>query len=161
MTARTSGYVVLIFAAVWLWIGASALPMPWNAVAGAIGGVTLLAIAWHVLRRPASAGSTRRFDRRKFWIAVAFEVVAANVVALRLGQLGLIGYLWPAFGIIVALHFIGLWWASHDLRFIALTLAMLAVNVVALFFEPGGAAMLALSGLGSSAALAAAMVRPR
>lgn len=158
MTARMGSYVVLLFAAVWLWIGASALPMPWAVVAGAVGILVLLAAGWSVLRRPVPVGGGRRFDRRKFAVAVVFEIVAANIVAFVLGKYGLIGYIWPALGVVVALHFIGLWWASGDRRFITLTIGMLAVNVVAMAFGPNGAAMLAIAGLGSSAALALAMV---
>ena len=161
MTARAGGFVVIAFAGVWLWIGASALPMPWAVIAGVIGIATLLAVAGHVLRSPAPIGSGGRFDRGKFYLAVAFEVVAANVVGWLLGRMGLIGYIWPALGIIVALHFIGLWWASNDPRYLTLMIVMLTVNVVACFFRMGSAAMLATSGLGSSAALASAMVRRR
>lgn len=159
MTPRGGAVVVLVFATVWLWLGVTALPMPWRAIVGAFGCVALLAVAWQVLRRPATAGDGRRFHRGKFLIAVAFEIVAANIGAWLLGRMGLTGYIWPMLGIVVALHFIGLWWATLDPRFITLTIAMLAVNVVALFFTPGGAAMLAITGLGSSAVLAAAMVR--
>ncbi len=159
MTARMGAFVVLGFAFVWLWLGASAQPMPWAAVIGVIGAVALIAIGWRVLRQPASAWRGRRFYRSRFAIAVAFEVIAANLAGWLLGRAGLIGYIWPALGIVVALHFIGLWWASGDRRFITLTVVMAAVNVVALFFAPGGAAMLAVSGLGSSAALATMMVR--
>ena len=149
--------MVLVFAAVWLWIGASALPMPWSAIAGAVGALGLAAIGWRVLRGWYPTGG-RRFDRTRFRITVALEIAAGLFAGWALGRLGLTAYAWPVIGIIVALHFIGLWWATHDPRFLALTLAMLAVNVVALFFPPG-AAMLAISGLGSSAALMAAMVR--
>ncbi len=159
MTARSSVFVGLGFAAVWLWIGAGAQPMPWAAIIGAIGALVLIAVAWHVLRRPASTGRTQRFDRGRYRIAVAIEVVALVLAGWLLGRFGLIGYVWPVIGVIVALHFIGLWWPSHDRRFITLTIAMGAVNVVALFFPPGGAAMLGISGLGSSAMLAMAMVR--
>ena len=159
MTARGGAFVVLGFACVWLWVGATALPMPWRAVVGAFGCAVLLAVAWHVLHRPASADGARRFHRSKFLIAVAFEIVAANIGAWLLGRAGLMGYMWPMLGIVVALHFIGLWWASLDPRFITLTVTMLTVNVAACFFAPGGVAMLAITGLGSAAVLAAAMVR--
>lgn len=161
MTARGGGFVVLAFATWWLWVGASGLPMPWRAVAFTLGGVLLLAVAWHVMRSPTAVGGSSRFDRRKFWITVAIEIAALNVAAWLLGRFGLLGYLFPTIGGVVALHFIGLWWASRDPRFITLTFTMLAVNVAACFFAPGSAAMLAVSGLGSSAALAAAMVRRR
>ena len=119
----------------------------------------MIPVAVHVFRHPVFAGGTRRFHRGRFGIAVAFEVVAANFAAILLGRAGLIGYIWPAIGIVVALHFIGLWWASGDGHFITLTLTMLAVNVVALFFPGGGAAMLAVCGLGSAACRATALLR--
>ena len=62
-------------------------------------------------------------------------------------------------GIVVALHFIGLWWATGDARFLVLTGAMLAVNLVALLFPPASVAMFAVSGLGSWACLTTAAVR--
>jgi hypothetical protein len=161
MTARGGSFVVFAFATWWLWVGASGLPMPWRAVAFAVGGALLLAVAWHVLRNLAAVGGSSRFDRRKFWITVAIEIAALNAAAWLLGLFDLLGYLFPAIGSVVALHFIGLWWASRDVRFITLTWTMLAVNVIACFFAPGRAAMLAISGLGSSAALSLAMVRRR
>jgi hypothetical protein len=161
MTPLTGILVVLVFSGVWLWIGASALPVPWAAGVGAIGVVGLLAAARHAWRNPAPLGGGRRFDRRKFAAAVAFEIVAANIVAWQLGRVRLLGYIWPSLGIVVALHFIGLWWASGDLRYIRLMIEMLLVNVVACFFAPGSAAMFAVCGLGSATALALALVRSR
>lgn len=161
MTARRGTFVVLAFALVWLWIGANALAMPWRVVAGGVGGVVLGAVAWRALRRPVALGSTGRFDRRRFGITVALEVGAATLAGSLLGRFGLIGYVWPTLGVIVALHFIGLWWATGDPRYITLMWTMLAVNVIALFSPPGGAAMLAISGIGSSAALALAVGRRR
>ena len=158
MTPRIGAIVVLLFAVVWLWLGATALPLPWRAIAGIVGGATILAAAWRVLRYPVRGGA--RWHGSKFAVAVAFEIVAANVGAWFLVKNGLTGYMWPMLGIVVALHFIGLWWASLDRRFLSLTAAMLAVNVVACFFPPGGTAMLAVTGLGSATVLAGAMVRP-
>ena len=158
MTARRGAFVVLAFALVWLWVGASALAMPWRAVAGGVGVVALATVAWRVLRRPVALGDTRQFNRGRFWIAVAFEVIAGSAAGSLLGNAGLIGYLWPAIGVIVALHFVGLWWATGDPRYLTLMATMLAVNVIALRFPPG-ATMLAISGLGSSACLALALGR--
>lgn len=152
MTPRTGGIVVLVFAGVWLWIGASALPVPWRWIAAAVGIVSLLATGWRVLRQRRPLGSGRGFDRRWFWLAVAFEVVAANIAAWWLGRAGMLDRIWPVLGIIVGLHFIGLYYASRDRRFITLTVAMVAINAVALLLTPGGA-MLPVAGLGSAAAL--------
>lgn len=159
MTSRIGAFVVLGFAAVWLWVGTKELAMPLGAAVLVVGAIALLAAVWHVLRQPTLVGRPRRFVRRRFWITVALEVVGANLVGWVLGRAGLIGYLWPGIGIVVALHFIGLWWATGDGRYLALTAGMLAVNVIALFFAPGSAAMLAVCGLGSATALTAAMVR--
>jgi hypothetical protein len=159
MTARRGAFVVLAFALVWLWVGTSTLAMPWRAVIGGVGVVALAATAWRVLRRPVALGNTRRFVRRRFWIAVAFEVIAGSAAGSLLGNGGLIGYLWPTIGIIVALHFIGLWWATGDRSYLTLMATMLAVNVIALFFPAGGAAMLAICGLGSATCLAVAVSR--
>lgn len=158
MTARIGAFVVVGFAAVWLWIGARALPGPWPVIVGVIGVAVLLGVAWHILRRPAWVGRPRRFDRGRFAVAVAFEVIAANLAAGYLGRTGQIGYLWPALGIVVALHFIGLWWATEDRRYIALTGTMLAANVAALSFAAGSSGMSAMTGLGSSMALTVALL---
>jgi hypothetical protein len=154
MTARRGTIVVLGFALVWLWVGTSGLATPWRAVVGGVGLVALGAIAWRALRGPVALGRTRRFDGRRFAITVAIEVGAAVLAGQLLGRSGLIGYVWPTIGIIVGLHFVGLWWATGDRRYLTLTAVMTAVNVVALAFPAGGAAMLAVSGLGSCAALA-------
>ncbi len=159
MSPRGGSLVALAFAFVWLWVGAGALAMPWKAVALVVGATVLGFVGWRVLARPITLGNVGRFHGRRFALAVIFEFAAAGVVGNWLVQNKLEAYLWPALGVIVALHFIGLWWASGDTKYLTLTALMLAANVVAILTGPGGPAMLAICGFGSSAALAHAVGR--
>jgi len=159
MSARGGALVALGFAFVWLWVGAGALAMPWRAAALVVGVAILGAVGWRVLTRPVALGNVGRFHRGRFAIAVAFEVGAALVIGQWLESARLVAYLWPALGVIVALHFIGLWWASGDRRYLTLTTLMLAANVMAIVIGPDSTAMLAVAGFGSAAALAHAVSR--
>ena len=61
--------------------------------------------------------------------------------------------LFPAIGVIVGLHFIGLWLAWRRQQFLWLTGAMVAINLVALLAPLSNSGRLMLSGFGSSASL--------
>jgi len=101
----------LFFGGVWGLFGAQALPQDWR-VAGIAG-----------------AGSL--FRRRTYYVAVAFEVAAIVAANLLLPRLGLQAYALQALGVIIGLHFIGLWKASGMARFLGIAAAMTAVSLAA------------------------------
>jgi hypothetical protein len=151
MSGRTGAIIGLGFALFWLWLGALALPAPWPVAVGIVGSAAVLAIL--IRQLGSSANGRARFARGRYLAAVALEFAALATLATFLARWGREDVLWPAAGIIIGLHFVGLWWASGQRRFLNLAAAMTAVNAVALLVP--APAMLATSGLGSYLALAA------
>lgn len=71
------------------------------------------------------------FRSRYYIAAVALELIAMNVAAYVLPRHGLTGYLLTAVGIIVGLHFIGLWMATGMRRFLWIAGAMVVASALA------------------------------
>ena len=141
----------LFFGALWLSVAVGATPAPWTLVAGAIGALLFLGGALRVvLRRPPRGG---RFDRRWYIAAVIAEVVAIGFVQAWLARHGRNDLLLPSVGVIVGLHFIGLWRAIGLKRFLGLSAALVAINLVALLAPLAPDARSMVSGYGSAAAL--------
>jgi hypothetical protein len=125
------GTVGLVFGGLWSMLGASALPPAWQtpaALAGLAVTVALIVLLW---RTASPGGGTRLFGRWAYLLAVALEVAALVVANNLLPRYGLGAYLIPAVGIIVGLHFIGLWKATGLVRFLWIAGAMCAVSAAA------------------------------
>ena len=138
---------------VWLFVGAAALKGS-LAVAIAVAGVLVFAAAgWRVRQRRQR---NRRFVRGYYLAAVVGEVVVLVLAQHWLASHGREVLLFPVVGMIVGAHFIGLWAAMRDRRFLWLTGAMLVVNLAALLIPMQTAKRQMLSGFGSSLALLAA-----
>ena len=152
MTPFTGRAIGLGFAALWLLLGAAALPGPWRYGVTAVGlaAIVLLAVrAWRMVEP-----RTGLFVMRRYRIAVAAEFAAIALATVLLARWELSAYLIPVVGIIVGVHFIGLWWAGGGMQYVKLAAAMVAVDAAALLLPPNGQAMQAVAGLGSAAALA-------
>lgn len=154
MSPFTGRAIGLAFALLWLFLGASALPLPWRYVVG-IGGAVAIALltvrAWRLPDR-----RTGLFRMGRYRLSVALEFAALLVAGWLLHRTGLDGYVLPVVGIIVGLHFIGLWWAGGGAQYLRLAAGMSAIDAAALLLPPGSHAMQAVAGLGSAAALALA-----
>lgn len=149
MSLRIGSLIGLFFALVWLNVGLQVMAGPWRIALGIAGVVAIVWAAVHAWRRPLDAG---RFARKWYLIAVAGELAAMALVGALFDFHDAPSIMWAIIGIIVGLHFIGLWRAVDDRRFLWLAAGMTAVNAVALVLTPG-AAMQTLTGFGSSAAL--------
>ena len=140
----------LLFGLLWLLVGASASGQA--AIPVAVTGVMIFALAaWRVVRR--GGGSRRRFRRGYFIAAVLFELAAIMAAQQWLAARGRGDLLFPVVGVIVGLHFIGLWLAANNGRFLWLSGAMVAVNLAALLLTLSNSERLMVSGYGSAAAL--------
>lgn len=140
----------LVFAGLWLSVGVTAAPEPWRTITGAVGALLLIAAILRARRGRVRGG---RFAWR--WYVGA---VVAEVVAIMLAQNWLVAHhrmdlIFPAVGVIVGVHFLGLWKAMGLRRFIALAGALVAINLAALLVPMAPADRLMLSGFGSAAAL--------
>ena len=152
MSAFASRAIGLAFAALWLLLGAAALPLPWRYAVGVIGGVAIGALAIRAWRMDERR--TGQFRMGRYRIAVVLEFAALALAGVLLSRAGLGGYMLPVVGIIVGLHFVGLWWAGGGAQFLRLAGTMTAIDTAALLLAPASHAMQAAAGLGSAAALA-------
>lgn len=152
MTPFTGRAIGLLFAELWLLLGTAVVPLPWRWVAAAVGTLAIAALvarAWRMRER-----RTGLFRMRRYWIAAAGEVVALAAANAVLHRLRLDGYLLPAVAVIVGVHFTGLWWAGGGAGYLGLAATLTTIGLVALLLPPASAAMQAVVGFGSAAALA-------
>lgn len=152
MKPSTGRAIGLAFAALWLLLGAAALPTPWHQIIGVSGLIAIVALAlraWRMKERVTGA-----FRMSRYWIAVAAECVALVLANVLLNRNGQGGYLLPVVAMIVGLHFVGLWWAGGGPQYLWLAGIMTPIGAAALLLPPGSPLMQAVTGLGSAAALA-------
>ncbi len=129
------------FGGLWAVMGALALPRPWTPwAAGAAVTISLILMArlWFA----ASYEGSDLFRRSAYRLAVALEILALGVIGYLLPQYGLQAYFVPAIGIIVGLHFIGLWRASGRTKYLWITATMCAVSTAAIALPAAGAGLL-------------------
>lgn len=156
MGARTGSLIGLFFGLLWLGLGVSVLTMPAKLIVAILGIIAFGLIAVRIWRRAPASGAT--FNRRIFLSAVGLEFAAFVVAGWVLDRIGVTGYEWPVVGAIVGLHFIGLWMAARDRRFLWLSGGMTAVNLFAMTLAPASATMLMVSGFGSAVAIGLAVL---
>lgn len=149
---RTGALIGLVFGLLWWWVGAGAVTGLAGTVLQIIGVLIFAATGIWIVKRPVTPA---RHQPRWVYYVVA---VVAEVVAIMLSQkwLTVHGFgqlIFPAVGVIVGLHFIGLWQAFARRRFLILSIVMTAVNLLALLLPLTPGARLLLSGFGSSASL--------
>lgn len=124
------------FGGLWSVLGAMALPRHWMMPAIVAG--LLLTVLLLVQRCRGTASGHGLFRRRAYIVAVVLEVAALYVLMPLLKKYGLESYAVPALGLVVGLHFIGLWVASGLRRYLWLCAAMCAVSLIGILL-PGAA----------------------
>lgn len=113
------------------WAGAGSM-----AFSGAVRGVLLslavlltVGLAVHAIRSlPLGTSNDRMFHRRPYVIAVVLEALAIAGVLTFLPRYGA-EYVLQAIGIIVGLHFIGLWFASRSRPYLWISAGMCFVSL--------------------------------
>lgn len=149
---RTGALIGLVFGLLWWWVGAGAVTGLATTVLQIIGVLIFTATGIWIVKRPVTPA--RRQPRWVYYVvAVVAEVVAIMLSQKWLTVRGLGQLIFPAVGVIVGLHFIGLWQAFARRRFLILSIVMTAVNLLALLLPLTPTSRLLLSGFGSSAAL--------
>lgn len=119
------------FGGVWAVMGAMALPRsltPWAVGAALTIALILVGRLWFSVAPESSS----LFHRHAYRVAVVLEVVALVAAGYLLPRYGLEAYFVPAIGIIVGLHFIGLWRASDKTIFLWIAGTMCAVSAAAI-----------------------------
>jgi hypothetical protein len=135
------GSVGLFFGGLWCLIGALALPKAWQIPVAIAGFVVSAAMIIRLWRASAVAGASAiTFGRKGYTIAVALEVAAIAVAVNLLPRYGLTAYFIPVLGIVVGLHFIGLWVATgmsrHTTSLLWIAGGMVAVSALSAFLPP-------------------------
>ena len=127
-----AGTIGLIFAGLGSVLGALALSPVLRfpvAGAGALVSLVLIVLLWRWAA--STAPEAGLFKRRAYLLAVLLEVLAIYVVSGLLARYGLKSYLIEAVGVIVGLHFIGLWRATALSRFLWIAGGMCVLSALA------------------------------
>ncbi|CAN5202520.1 hypothetical protein BH10PSE2_BH10PSE2_23740 [soil metagenome] len=147
----------LLFGGLWCHLGATSLPHGLQLPVDGLGiAVTLglLVVLWR--QRDRVASGTGMFRRRGYLVAVVVEGLAIFGVTVLMPRYGLQTYLVQAVGAIVGLHFVGLWQATRDVRFLWIAGCMCGVSALAALL-PGAMggfdARNAVTGLGNAIVL--------
>jgi hypothetical protein len=149
------GLIGLAFGWLWLLIGSTAAGEARVPILVA-GSVVFATAAWRLVRQG-------RPGRGRFRLRYYIAAVIAEVAAIAFAQSWLTTHhredlLFPVVGIIVGLHFIGLWLAWRRDQFLWLTGAMVAINLAALAAPLTQDGQTMLSGFGSSVSLFVALM---
>ena len=123
----------LAFGGLWAVIAALALPVGVHNVALIFDALITGGLICWLWFRPSHAPSGRLFRAKAYWVSVALEVAAIYLASILLSKVGLQAYFIQALGIIVGLHFIGLWRATGSPRFLAISAGMFIVSAIACF----------------------------
>jgi hypothetical protein len=127
-----AGTIGLTFGGLWSSLGAMGVPHQFRVPFEGLGLlVTMLLIVGLWRRRAPAEGGGGLFRRRGYIIAVILEIVAIYVASTLLSQNGLRSFIIPTVGVIVGLHFIGLWQATRLPSFLWIAAGMCAVSVFA------------------------------
>lgn len=125
----------IFFGSLWAAIATVGLPRLWQpfAIAGAflVGLVLLIRLWLHPL--PDTPSEASLFKRSAYQTAVTFEAAGIMAASILLQRLHLQDYLPSVVGLIVGLHFIGLWKATGRRSFITITVAMCLISTASIF----------------------------
>ena len=123
-----------MFGGLWALLAATALPPAWHIPAASLAIVAtalLIVMLWRS-DQPAAGPAGRLFGRQAYQSAVVAELLAIYAASAVLPRLGWQGYFIEAVGIIVGLHFIGLWAATRAPRFLGIAAGMCTISAAAI-----------------------------
>lgn len=156
---KLGALIGLIFAMLWWFVGVGAMTGSAGTILQIFGIFVFTATGIWILRRKATLpGQKPRWNY--YVVAVIAEVIAIMISQKWLNSRNLGQLLLPTVGLIVGLHFTGLWYAFARRRFLILSVVMTAVNLLALLLPLTPGERLLLSGFGSSASLFVTVILP-
>ena len=133
MSGATLGTMIgVAFGGVWAAAGAAGLPRGWRGSAAVLSVLVAAALIAALILVPRTA-ATGVFRGSVYWIAVGIESAAVLVAAVVLNRRKRQDLLLPVIGMIVGIHFLGLWQATDLVRFVWIAIAMTAICGAALF----------------------------
>ena len=122
-----------IFGGVWALIAVMALPPSWRFPMALLAGMpTIIFVVRHWRASPAPSPEGRLLSRKSYQIALGVEIAAICVASAMLPRVGLQSYFIEVLGIIVGLHFIGLWHATRSKRFLWIAAGMCIASAFAI-----------------------------
>lgn len=127
-----SGTIGLIFGGLWGVLAALSLPAPWLLPGIVLAGGVSIALTISLWRRRPLGANNGMFRRGPYICAVVLEIVAIAAAGPLLRRYGLQAYFVEAVGLIVGLHFLGLWRATALSQFLMIAGGMCAVSVAAM-----------------------------
>jgi hypothetical protein len=122
------------FGGLWALLAAMALPSDLRfpvAIIAAFVTARLIARLWQ-LSHTSAAPRARLFDRKPYQFAVVAEIITIYAASAVLPRLGWQDYFIQIVGIIVGLHFIGLWAATRSKRFLGVAGGMCVISAIAI-----------------------------
>jgi hypothetical protein len=131
--------ICVAFGGVWAAVGATGLSHPWRWQTAVLAVLISVAIiVWRLMTHVASGPGTFRGD--VYAEAVASEAVGIVAAVWLLRRFGRPRYILPVIGLVVGLHFIGLWKATDLLAFVWTAIGMAGVSLISLGLpsEPAG-----------------------
>jgi hypothetical protein len=132
-------------------LGLSGRPRVFGITLSALFTLLLSIALWNAHTHATGANQAAPGDWNVYGVAVVLEVIAIVVSVRILAHRGLSDRIMPVIGIIVGLHFIGLWIATHQPVFPFVTAGMVAACAAAFQFK--GSARTVVTGLGCAAVL--------
>lgn len=120
------------FGLLWAVVAMMAVPATWRwaaALALAVAGAAFVRRGWRA-RSASRRAIDGMFARRPYLLSVVLELAAIAAASTLLSRFGLQAFLLNVVGVIVGLHFIGLWKATGDRGFIFIAAGMTAVSAL-------------------------------
>lgn len=128
-----SHLIGLVFGGLWASAGSMTLGKPWRVGTLIVAVLVGAAILVRLIRDPArTAHQGGMFRGAPYLIAVLLEVILIVVASVALPKYGFGTYLLQVVGVIVGLHFLGLWQATHSARMVGIAAGMCVVSGVGL-----------------------------
>jgi hypothetical protein len=128
LTPRLIG---LVFGGFWALIAALALPRMYRPQEIAAVILMTIGVLLRMWKRTSDLPARKAFFKtRAYLVSVACEATALCITSVIFQRFGLSEFLYSAIGLIVGLHFIGLWRASGSRRFLSISGGMCVVSVL-------------------------------
>jgi hypothetical protein len=134
---KLSRLIGWFFGTLWATIAVSGLPHAYQGAGYAVAVVLALFFLVRLWRAKYSGESRPLFQTRAYLVSVVAEVVAIYAASSLLTRHGAQQQVLPAVGVIVGLHFIGLWLATRSRRFLSITAGMCLVSLVSMVLPFG------------------------
>ena len=152
-----SSLIGICFGGLWACAGSMAFSGSIRGVLLTLAVLLTAGLALHASRSlAASESQSGMFHRRPYVVAVVLESLAIAGAVNLLPRYGAETYLLQALGVIVGLHFIGLWMASQSSRFIWISAGMCLLSVASILAQHATAGIRAgdvLTGFGNALVL--------